>query len=555
MRIPPSLSRLSAGLLAATLAASFPASQCRGQSSHDGFTPPAVQEPAFADHSVSIVDFGAVPDGKTLNTEAFAKAIDAINKQGGGMVIVPPGLWLTGPIRFKSNINLHLKAGALIQFTTDYKQFPLIVLDVKGEKAVTSISPLWGEMLENIAITGRGVIDGGGNAWRPVKKGKLTEGQWKQRAQSGGVLTEKGDTWWPSREAMQGGALVSKLEESKSVNIADYEPAHQFLRPTLLKFVNCRRVLFEGVTFQNSPNWNLHPLLCVDVTIRGVTVRAPWTAQNSDALDLESCRNVIVRDSSFDVGDDGICLKSGIDEAGRRIGVPTENVLIENCVVYHGHGGFTIGSEMSGGVRNVHINNCVFIGTDIGLRFKSTRGRGGAVEKIYISNIRMVDIPGDAISFSMFYGGKAPLEENGQTAVSAVPAVNEGTPQFRDFYLENITCRGAKTAVSLRGLPEMPIRGIHMKNVSITSDAGMDWTDADNIHLENVEIINTAGPALQVQNAKNSSIDRLGYRNGVDAVVVAKGSNDITVRNTDMKKAVQGVVAAGGADASQIKVK
>lgn len=521
------------------------------------FQPPTVQEPSIPENRVSITDFGAVPDGKTLNTEAFAKAIDAAASKGGGMVVVPPGIWFTGPIKFKSNINLHLEAGALIQFSGDYKLYPLMVRDVKGEKEVDSISPLFGEKLENIAITGLGVIDGEGGAWRPVKKNKLTEGQWKALGKSG-VFTQDGKMWWPSKEAMEGGALVNKLKESKSVNIADYEPAHQFLRPTLLKFIDCKRILFEGVTFQNSPNWHVHPLLCQDLTIRNVTIRSSWTAQNSDAVDVESCRNVIIRNSSFDVGDDAICIKSGIDEAGRRIGVPTENVLIEDCVVYHAHGGFTIGSEMSGGVRNVRINNCVFMGTDIGLRFKTARGRGGVVEKIFISNIRMIDIPGDAISFSMHYGGKAPLEDTGAPGAGPqTPKVDEGTPQFRDFYLENILCRGAKVPISLRGLPEMPIRNIYMKNVSITSDNGMDWTDAENIHLENVEILNTTGPVLNVSTTKNSTIDGLRYREGVEAVVMAKGAGNsgIVISNTDMSKAKQGVVTWGGAEPGHVQVK
>ncbi len=544
-------------LLSATLFGALSTLSCPAQTSPAGFQPPHVAEPVFPDRSVSIADFGAMPDGKTLNTEAFAKAIEAVANQGGGKVVVPPGLWLTGAIKLQSNVNLHLEAGALIQFSSDYKQFPLVVLDVKGEKEVSSVSPISGEKLENVAITGRGIIDGAGGSWRPVKKNKQTDGQWKDLVKSGGVLSEKGDIWWPSREAMAGGALVSKLRQSNSLNLADYEPAHHFLRPTLVNFIDCKRVLFEGVTFQNSPNWHLHPVLCQDLTIRNVNVRAPWTAQNSDAMDLDSCRNVVVGDSGFDVGDDGICLKSGIDEAGRRIGVPTENVLIENCVVYHGHGGFTIGSEMSGGVRNVRINNCIFMGTDIGLRFKSTRGRGGVVEKIYISNIRMVNIPGDAISFSMFYGGKAPLEEGGQEAAAEVPAVNEGTPQFRDFYLENIICRGAKRAVDLRGLLEMPIRGIHLKDVSITADTGMEWTDADNIHLENVEILNTTGPVLTVANTKSSSIDHLSYRDGVETVisVKGKGNSGITIRNTDMKKAMQGVLTLGDAEASAVTIK
>jgi polygalacturonase len=323
------------------------------------------------------------------------------------------------------------------------------------------------------------------------------------------VLNEKGDTWWPSRDAMNGEKFVEQLRKSGSVNPADYEPAHQFLRPKMVRLIGCKKVLLEGVTFQNPPNWTLNPALCEDVSIVNVQVRNSPAAQNSDALDLESCRRTVIRDSTFDAGDDGICLKSGKDAAGRRIGVPTENVLIEGCTVYHAHGGFTIGSEMSGGVRNVHVNNCTFIGTDVGLRFKSTRGRGGVVEKIYVSNVRMTDITGDAINFNLYYGGKSPLEETAGNAETNIPPVTEETPQFRDIHIDNVICRGAASAIVLQGLPEMPIRDIFLNHVSITSQKGVSVTDAENIAFENVRVKNKTGEAMQTVRVKNSKLDLL----------------------------------------------
>ena len=517
---------------------------------------PAVNEPKIPARSAVIVDFGAVGDGKTLNTEAIAKGIASLAKEGGGRLVFPPGIWLTGPIRLQSNIELHLEAGALVQFSSDYKLFPLTVLDVKGEKEVDSTSPIFGENLENIAITGRGIMDGAGDAWRPVKKGKLTENRWKTLIKSG---VNDGSTWYPSREAQEGDKLAEKLKKDGSLKLADYEPAHEFLRPKMVKLINCRRVLFEGVTFQNSPNWTLNPTLCTDVTIRNVTVRNPEYGQNTDALDLESCRNAVVRGCTFDVGDDGICLKSGKDAAGRRIGVPTENVWVEDCVVYHAHGGFTIGSEMSGDVRNVWVNNCTFIGTDIGLRFKSTRGRGGVVEKIYIKNVRMEDIPTDAISFNMYYGGKAPLDAKGELAdiERKVVPVSEETPQFRDIHIEDVICRGARAAVSLTGLPEMPIRGIHLQNVSITAERGMTWMDAENITLKNVEILNSKGPVLTAFDVKGATIDRLKYGAGAEAVikVIGAGSSGIIVTNTDLKAAAKDFILTNGALVEAIKTK
>ena len=277
----------------------------------------------------------------------------------------------------------------------------------------------------------------------------------------------------------------------------------------MLRLIGCKKVLIEGVTFQNPPNWTLNPALCEDVSILGVKVHNSYSAQNSDALDLESCRRAIIRDCTFDAGDDGICIKSGKDAAGRRIGIPTEDVLIEGCTVYHAHGGFTIGSEMSGGVRNVRVDNCTFIGTDVGLRFKSTRGRGGIVEKIYISNVRMADVTGDAINFNMYYGGKSPLDENGGTDETNLPPVDEGTPQFRDIHIEDVICRGAQRAIVLEGLPEMPIRDIFLKNVSITAQTGVFLTDADDISFDQVQIENKSGSALNQLRVENSSLNLL----------------------------------------------
>lgn len=520
---------------------------------------PQVKEPAFPAKVLNLADLGGSSDGKTLNTEIINKSISSLAEKGGGKLIIPPGFWLTGPVRLQSNVELHLETGALLQFTSDYKQYPLMVSDVKGEKEVLSTSPIYGENLENIAITGHGVIDGSGDAWRPFKKSKLTENQWEALTKSGGVVAEGGGTWWPSQEAMDGDKLVKELHASKSFKLEDYEPAHQFLRPKLLKLINCRKVLLEGVTFQNSPNWTLNPTLCEDLTIRNIISYSPWYGQNTDALDLESCRNVVVRNSKFDVGDDGICLKSGKDVSGRRIGAPTENVLIEDCIVYHAHGGFTIGSEMSGGVRNVRVNNCLFMGTDVGLRFKSTRGRGGVVEKIYISNIRMTDIETEAIGFNMYYGGKAPLDAKGDLAMSAQKevAVSEETSQFRDIYIENVICRGARTAVLLQGLPEMPINGIHMKNVSISAKSGMVWMDTENITCENVEILNSKGPVLNMFDAKNSVLDHLTYPAGAEAVIKAQGDKNsgIVIKNTDLTAAAKGFVLTNGATANAFQVK
>ncbi|HSE35686.1 MAG TPA: glycoside hydrolase family 28 protein, partial [Blastocatellia bacterium] len=369
-----------------------------------------IELPVIPPRTVSITDFGAVGDGAALNTTAFDRAIEACAKNGGGRVIVPQGIWLTGPIQLKSNIDLHVERGAVILFSARAEDYPLVRTTWEGSPAVRRMSPIYGVGIENIAITGEGVLDGAGEAWRMVKKSKLTDGEWRKLVASGGVLEKTGDTWWPSLEAMNGAALVRSLDK-RAAPIEDYAAAREFLRPVLVSLVECRRVLLDGPTFQNSPAWNIHPLMCADMVIRNVTVLNPWYSQNGDGLDLDSCRRVAVYNCRFDVGDDAICLKSGRDEYGRKRGSPCEEIVISDCVVYHGHGGFTVGSEMSGGVRNVVVKRCTFLGTDLGVRFKTTRGRGGVVEKIWISDIVMKDIPTDAIGFNMYYSGGSPIPD------------------------------------------------------------------------------------------------------------------------------------------------
>ncbi|MDR0712061.1 MAG: glycoside hydrolase family 28 protein, partial [Prevotellaceae bacterium] len=338
-----------------------------------------VPQPVFAGNTASITDFGAKPDGQTLNSDAFAKAIDAVAEKGGGRVVVPKGLWHTGPIVFKSNINLHLEQGAVVIFSRDFSLYPVVQKSFEGLETYRCQSPISGVNLQNIAITGSGIIDGSGEAWRPVKKSKLTAAQWKELLASGGVLNEKKDTWWPSEGALKGSQNVIDQNVPAAKTPADFTLIKDYLRPVMVSFVGCKNVWLDGVTFQNSPAWNIHPLMCENLTVSNLTVRNPWYSQNGDGIDIESCKNTVVYSSSFDVGDDAICIKSGKNEDGRKRGMPTENLIVKGCVVYHGHGGFVVGSEMSGGVKNVKVSDCTFLGTDVGLRFKSTRGRGGVV--------------------------------------------------------------------------------------------------------------------------------------------------------------------------------
>jgi polygalacturonase len=506
------------------------------------FVMPPIKLPVFPSRIINIKDFGALGDGHTTNTEAFANAIAACAQAGGGRVLVPPGIWLTGPIRLASKIELHLDRGAVIVFTGRFEDYPLVRTSFEGAALVRCTSPISAVKAEDIAITGEGIIDGSGQAWRPVKKSKLTAGQWKQLLASGGAVGPDGSTWWPSVQALNGAASLAKLYRSgNQARLEDFAVAREFLRPVMVSLVECRRVLLDGPTFQNSPAWNIHPLLCEDLVIRNVTVLNPWYSQNGDGLDLDSCRRAVVYNCRFDVGDDAICIKSGKDEYGRRRGRACEQVVIADCVVYHGHGGFTVGSEMSGGVRDMVVRDCTFLGTDVGLRFKSQRGRGGVVENIYISNIQMKDIPTDAIGFNLFYSGAAPDEQGETGSIRPARPVDEGTPQFRKIFFKDITCTGAERAVVLEGLPEMPIRDITLENVLISSRLGFQAFDAEDITLKNVRILSETGPAFSLTNARKVGIEKASCKPGAPVFLKVSGAKtaDVQLAQTDLGIAAQ----------------
>jgi DNA sulfur modification protein DndE len=508
---------------------------------------PAVRQAQFKKDTFNLRQYGAVADGQTLNTSAFQKAISACAAKGGGTVLVPAGLWLTGPIVLQSNVNLHLANGALVQFTPDRSQYPLIKTTWEGEDAVRSQAPISGVDLQNIGITGNGTFDGNGDAWRPVKKSKLNESEWKKLVASGGVLNDKKDYWYPSAASLKGNLMAASGQKRKSLNPADFDDIRDYLRPNMLSLTRCKQILLEDFTIQNSPAWTIHPLLCEDITLRHVTAKNPWYGQNTDALDLESCRNGVVEDCTFDVGDDGICIKSGRDEEGRKRGVPTENFIFRNCRVYHAHGGFVIGSEMSGGARNLFVSNCSFMGTDVGLRFKTARGRGGVVENIYVDGVAMNNIAGQAILFDMYYAAKDPVPLAGEsTAPPVIEAqpLGEGTPQFKGFYIKNVVCKGAETGILVRGLPEMSIKDISLENITLECQKGMLCQEAENIRLKNVTLLSTeTKPVLEVQNSKNISFDNLRYANGADLLLRVTGdrSQGIRLVNTNTKLAKKDV--------------
>ena len=276
----------------------------------------------------------------------------------------------------------------------------------------------------------------------------------------------------------------------------------------------------EDCLFQNSPCWNIHPLMCKNVIINNVTVRNPWYSQNGDGLDVDSCENVLVINSSFDVGDDAICIKSGKNEDGRRRARPCRNLIVDNCIVFHGHGGFVVGSEMSGGVQNIKVTNCRFLGTDVGLRFKSCRGRGGVVEDIYIEDIVMMNIPTEPLLFDLHYGGKSAVEAAAEGAspfdVEYVPA-DETTPQFKDIFIKDVVCSGAARAMYFNGIPEKNIENIVVEDCEIVSEKGADLRYSNGVVLKNVKITQAEGAGYSVANCHNVVIDDCSDASGKEA--------------------------------------
>ncbi|MGL1884982.1 MAG: glycoside hydrolase family 28 protein [Reichenbachiella sp.] len=511
------------------------------------FDMPRVQEPNIPPYQVVLTDFGAVGDGLKDNTKAFEKAINHVSEKGGGKIIIPKGIWLTGPIKMKSFIELNTEYGALVFFSSNFDLYPIIETSFEGLDTYRCISPIYGKGLTDIAITGEGVFDGNGDSWRPVKKTKLTEGQWKRKVKSGGLVDESGSTWYPSEKSRKGDT-AGNFNVPDLNSLEEFEEVKDFLRPVLLSLISCNRVLLDGPTFQNSPAWNLHPLMCENVILRNLNIRNPWYSQNGDGLDLESCKNVLIYNNSFDVGDDAICFKSGKNEDGLKRNVPIENVIVKNNIVYHGHGGFVVGSEMSGGVKNVVVSNCTFIGTDCGLRFKSTRGRGGVVEDIYISDIDMVDIGAEAIRFNLFYGGESPVADDGSVGKGIIKKdmveVTRTTPSFKNIYMKNIRSKGSGAAAYFQGLPEMKLQNINLENVKLEAKRGVVVIDANDFDWSGVEVIVSKGSALSLFNVNGFEGDMLNMDSPIAEVVQVNGdeTKDIVLSglNVDADKVVVG---------------
>jgi DNA sulfur modification protein DndE len=521
------------------------------------FTMPEMKEPQFPNRTFSIVEYGAIADGHTMNTKPFADAIAACVKAEGGTVLVPPGTWLTGPIKLESNTNLHVEKGALVQFSKNIDDYPFIQNPDGRSKRFGRTPLISAYKASNIAFTGEGIFNGAGEVWRYVLHEDLTELQWKALTASGGVVSANGEAWWPSKEAMEGERFLEDFTQSKKeLTMEDYEKTREYLRPNLVNLIQCNDILFDGPTFENSPRYHILPVQCENLIIRNVKVFAPVSGKNTDAIDPAACRNVVIYNCLIDVGDDGICLKPGAIAESQMPGSSCENIVVADCVVYHAHGGFVIGSGSYGGARNVSVRNCVFIGTDVGLRFKSARDRGGVIEKIFFDGIQMREIVTDAILFDMYYSGGAPdVEARKDLTIRKAEVVTNRTPQFKDFYVKNIVCNGADRAVVINGLPEMSIKNMNLENVSITSKRGAYIADADGIQLNGCSIVPQSGAVFNVISSRNVTVSGGSYPATADVFVkvVGETSENIRLIGVDLKQAKKAVELDANVKVNAIK--
>ncbi|GAT62221.1 glycoside hydrolase family 28 protein [Paludibacter jiangxiensis] len=427
---------------------------------------------------------GAVADGKTLNTAVIKKTIDRLSAHGGGTLFFPAGTYLTGPIVLKSNITIDIESGATIQFSTNYDDYlPFVEMRYEGV-VMKSFSPLfyaYGQ--ENITIKGRGKIDGNGQAWWNAVW--ALEGAKKDEALAARVQKYR--------------ALWDKENPDFQIEAnSDWKGtlAKKFFRPSFIQFYKSKDIRIEGITLVNSPFWTVNPEFCENVTVDGITINNPYSP-NTDGINPSSCKNVHIANCHISVGDDCITIKSGRDAQGRKYGVPCENVTVTNCTMLAGHGGVVIGSEMSGSVRKVTISNCVFDGTDRGIRIKSVRGRGGYVEEVRVNNIVMKDIKKEAIVLSLFYG-KAPLEP-----------LSERTPIFRNIHISGMTGSNVNAACLVEGIEEMPVSDVSFEDINMDAQSGFDISRAKDIRLSNVKVNAQMGAAFKLSDVSNAYLSNV----------------------------------------------
>jgi polygalacturonase len=456
----------------------------------------------------NIVNHGADPAGKIKCTGIINNLIDSLANRGGGTLFFPSGTFLTGPIVMKSNITLYVDAGSVIKFSDDFDDYlPMVQSRWEDVRVRNFKSQIYAYQCENIAIRGDGHLEGQGKKWwdfmRSVNSKQPVDNKWQE--------------------------VFKKENESLLAKNSYISSKNNFLRPPMITTYECKNVLIEGISLSNPPFWTIMPAFTENITITGITIVNPGDSPNTDGIDPSSCRNVHISNCHITVGDDCIVIKSGRDEDGRQAGVPTENITITNCTMLQGHGGVVIGSEMSGGVKRVTISNCVFEGTDIGIRIKTMRGRGGVVEDILVSNVEMYNIVKEGILITLRYQPTKP------------EPLSERTPAVNSVQLSNITIRGAQRPVAIYGLEERDVSQISFNNLQIFSRKGILLENSSDISFHDIRMEIKEGSALESKDSKKITWDLVTVRTPLKDLPYMKLMNcqDVKVTNCYQSEPIQ----------------
>ena len=418
-----------------------------------------ITPPTFQNKTFNIKGYGAVGDGQTDCTEAFKNAIEDCSKNGGGKVIVPEGEFLTGAIHLKSNVNLYVSEGAVVKFSKDKSKYlPVVFTRWEGVECRNYSPLIYAYEQENIAVTGKGILDGQGS----------NENWWNWKGRS--------DTGWEVGQPRQNedrDELLKMGEDNISPEKRIFGDGH-YLRPNFIQPYKCKNVLIEGITLKNSPMWFIHPVLSENISVINVTVKG--LGPNNDGCDPESCKDILIKGCNFNTGDDCIAIKSGRNTDGRRVNIPSENIIVQDCLMKEGHGGVVIGSEISGGVRNVYAENCEMSSPNLerAIRIKTNSVRGGVIENIFARKIKVGEVKEAVIKINYFY-------EEGDAG--------EFTPIVRNIDIENITSEKSNYAVWIKAYKRSPVKNVEIKNCVFNNVKKQNVIEnVENLKLELVSI-------------------------------------------------------------------
>lgn len=402
--------------------------------------------PVFPEKYYDIRDFGAVEGGDSKVTKAISDAINACSEKGGGHVIIPRGEWLTGPIHLRDNVDLHADEGAYVHFSGNFEDYlPTVFGVLAGNRCFCPSHMVYAYRCRNISLSGKGILDGHGENWWPMKKNQPGMQDLMKKGASGAPLCDR---------------VYDKIEYG--------------VRPRMVQFVECENVIIEDITLKNSPSWTVHPAWCNNIIVRNVCVRNPEDAPNTDGVNFEACRRGLIENIDVATGDDACCLKAGRDRDAWDVGIPCEDIEIRNCNVSAGHGGFTIGSETSACIKNAYIHDCSYYGSLFSaIRIKTMKGRGGYVENIDIENIKSGYSRDSVIYITMRYAGE-PLDDKSKPI--------ENMPELRNISIKNVCGKTKGCGIRIIGENGYEIKNLYLSDIDVTSK--------DSLHIENVENLN-----------------------------------------------------------------